>query len=70
MANPLDEYYLSKNVSDGDVKSPCVRNCCLDDFDVCLGCRRTLKEILAWGKASEYEKTQILNRIHQQVVRQ
>ncbi|QVK24925.1 DUF1289 domain-containing protein [Shewanella dokdonensis] len=41
--------------------SPCVRNCCLDHQDVCLGCGRTLDEILAWHDASDVRKTQILN---------
>ena len=30
------------------ISNPCVRNCCLDDDDVCLGCFRTLDEILGW----------------------
>ncbi len=33
------------------IESPCVRNCCLDDKDVCLGCFRTLEEIKSWGAA-------------------
>ncbi|MFP6848242.1 MAG: DUF1289 domain-containing protein [Pseudomonas sp.] len=32
------------------VVSPCRRQCCLDDQDVCLGCGRTLQEILDWSK--------------------
>ena len=31
--------------------SPCVRECCLDDADECLGCGRTLDEIKAWHGA-------------------
>ena len=42
------------------VASPCVRNCCLDDNDVCLGCARTLDEITAWGTASNGERRRIL----------
>ncbi|QBF84345.1 DUF1289 domain-containing protein [Shewanella maritima] len=30
------------------VQSPCIRHCCLDENDVCLGCQRTYKEILDW----------------------
>ncbi len=30
------------------VQSPCVRNCCLDDNDVCFGCFRTIEEIKEW----------------------
>ena len=42
--------------------SPCVRNCCLDHEDVCLGCNRTIQEICGWHKASAAEKTEILVR--------
>ena len=44
------------------VPTPCVRNCCLDDEDVCLGCRRTLAEILAWSQAGAAERREILAR--------
>jgi predicted Fe-S protein YdhL (DUF1289 family) len=44
-----------------DVPSPCVRNCCLDDKDVCLGCLRTLEEILLWGDADNFKRQQILD---------
>jgi predicted Fe-S protein YdhL (DUF1289 family) len=40
--------------------SPCVRNCCLDDDDVCLGCGRSLEEIIAWSTSPEERKTEIL----------
>jgi hypothetical protein len=36
--------------------SPCVRNCCLDDDNVCMGCGRTLQEIVQWGTASDAAK--------------
>ena len=41
--------------------SPCVRNCCLDDDDVCLGCGRRLDEILAWHGADHAAKFVILD---------
>lgn len=44
------------------VPSPCVRNCCLDENDICLGCDRSLEEILAWHAADADEKRQILLR--------
>ncbi|AMK76872.1 MULTISPECIES: DUF1289 domain-containing protein [Methylomonas] len=31
--------------------SPCVRNCCLNDDDICLGCFRSLDEIRLWSTA-------------------
>jgi predicted Fe-S protein YdhL (DUF1289 family) len=44
------------------VQSPCVRNCCLDEHDVCVGCGRTLQEIIAWNDAGEAQRRQILAR--------
>ena len=48
--------------NDEEVASPCVRNCCLDAGDVCLGCFRTVSEIMQWGGASADERRQILAR--------
>ena len=42
------------------IESPCVRNCCLDQQDVCLGCGREIEEIIRWGGASDEEKKKIL----------
>ncbi|MGX5724089.1 DUF1289 domain-containing protein [Metapseudomonas otitidis] len=39
--------------------SPCVRRCCLDDADICIGCGRSLSEILQWGEASDDRRQQI-----------
>ncbi|MDO9214286.1 MAG: DUF1289 domain-containing protein [Methylococcales bacterium] len=33
--------------------SPCVRNCCLDNDDICLGCFRSLEEIRQWSAVDE-----------------
>ncbi|WP_422602693.1 DUF1289 domain-containing protein [Pseudomonas sp.] len=35
------------------IASPCVRRCCLDGGDMCLGCGRLLNEILDWGSADD-----------------
>lgn len=46
--------------------SPCVRRCCLDDrTDVCVGCFRSLAEIMRWGNADAEERRQILSRCAQ-----
>jgi len=45
--------------------SPCVRNCCLDKRDVCIGCGRTVDEIIRWGDACDTEKIQILTAAEQ-----
>jgi predicted Fe-S protein YdhL (DUF1289 family) len=42
--------------------SPCVRNCCLDEDNVCMGCGRSLQEIVAWGTSSDGEKAATLER--------
>ncbi len=44
--------------------SPCIRNCCLDEQDICMGCFRTLKEILAWHHSTDDEKRIILSLSH------
>ena len=45
------------------VESPCVRNCCLNENEICVGCSRSLNEIIEWGEASEEVKNAILERI-------
>lgn len=45
-----------------EVASPCIRSCCLDKTDICLGCYRSLDEILGWSKAPVEEKKAILAR--------
>jgi predicted Fe-S protein YdhL (DUF1289 family) len=45
---------------DGAGQSPCVRNCCLNDEDTCLGCFRSLEEIKLWSLANGEERLLIL----------
>ena len=47
------------------VHSPCVRNCCLDDSDICLGCYRSITEITGWSGADQYQRIEILARCRQ-----
>jgi len=42
------------------VDSPCVRNCCLNEDDICLGCGRTLREITCWSTSDDAGKQAIL----------
>ena len=42
--------------------SPCVRNCCLDEQKICLGCGRRLAEILEWHLADEHRKQMIVEQ--------
>ncbi|MGQ9368086.1 DUF1289 domain-containing protein [Azospirillum sp. ST 5-10] len=42
------------------VQSPCVRVCTLDGDGTCVGCRRTIAEIKAWGGLSPDGKRALL----------
>ena len=42
------------------VCSPCVNKCKLGEHGVCLGCLRTIEEIIAWIRMTELEKRQVL----------
>jgi uncharacterized protein len=42
------------------IESPCIRNCCLDDNDICLGCFRTMTEIINWSQSSNKDREVIL----------
>lgn len=42
------------------VDAPCVRNCCLDEHDVCLGCGRHFDEIRQWHDLSVEQRRELL----------
>jgi len=42
------------------IKSPCVRMCCLNEQDICLGCFRSLEEIKSWTLVDNTEKLRML----------
>jgi predicted Fe-S protein YdhL (DUF1289 family) len=43
--------------------SPCVDICTLDDRDVCIGCRRTIREIIDWSRMSAVEQWQVVRAL-------
>ncbi|GJM05968.1 MAG: hypothetical protein DHS20C09_19640 [marine bacterium B5-7] len=43
-----------------DVQSPCVKNCCLNEDDICMGCFRTITEIVGWSESNSEERETIL----------
>ncbi|QDU84321.1 hypothetical protein Pla163_14280 [Planctomycetes bacterium Pla163] len=46
------------------VPSPCIRDCRLtDDQRLCLGCGRTLEEIVRWPVLGEDERRAVLARL-------
>lgn len=51
----------------GASTSPCVRNCCLDEGDICIGCGRSLDEIRQWTQVDESERQGILDRSRERV---
>jgi predicted Fe-S protein YdhL (DUF1289 family) len=44
-----------------------VRNCCLDEQEVCLGCGRALPEILRWQGATAEERDTIRENAKQRL---
>lgn len=48
---------MTNNVN--TISSPCIRNCCLDTDDICLGCFRHIDEIVGWQNRTEDEKLSI-----------
>ena len=53
----------------GPTPSPCVRCCTLNERDECLGCGRTLDDILRWTAMSEPEKAECVARARQTLER-
>ncbi|HEY4443102.1 MAG TPA: DUF1289 domain-containing protein [Steroidobacteraceae bacterium] len=48
---------------DAPVPSPCVDICRLDAQGLCVGCRRTIDEIVEWPRASEARRREILREL-------
>lgn len=44
-------------------QSPCISICTLDEDDVCMGCLRTLDEIVEWTLLSDDEKRVVLENV-------
>lgn len=45
------------------VESPCIRNCCLDNNDICMGCFRSLTEITQWALVDDETRREFLKNI-------
>ncbi|WP_245662906.1 DUF1289 domain-containing protein [Endozoicomonas arenosclerae] len=43
-----------------EVQSPCIRQCALNEEQVCTGCYRSRGEIARWSRASEDEQKEIV----------
>lgn len=51
----------------GNVTSPCINICKLDDNKICIGCFRTINEIANWTKYSNIEKLEVLARVNKKI---
>lgn len=52
---------MDENPTD-TIQRPCIGNCCLDEHDICMGCFRSLAEIVGWSEASNDERREILRQ--------
>ena len=43
--------------------SPCIQVCTLNDAKVCLGCRRSLEEIVSWGRMTAEEQRSVIREL-------
>jgi hypothetical protein len=51
-------------VAIGKVESPCNRSCTLDpETNICLGCFRTLEEIMGWSAYSPAQRATVLEQL-------
>jgi len=44
-----------------DINKPCIKRCCLNEEEICLGCFRTFNDMLRWNKATIEEKQEMLS---------
>ncbi|MEL6301057.1 MAG: DUF1289 domain-containing protein [Pseudomonadota bacterium] len=50
-------------VNTGSPQSPCISICTLDENDLCVGCLRTLDEIMDWTVMDDAAKQQVLDNV-------
>jgi len=46
-----------------EIGSPCVDICKLDSDFVCIGCGRTIDEVLKWREYTDEQKKAVLDRL-------
>lgn len=51
-------------------QSPCISICTLDEHDVCMGCFRSLDEIVDWTMMSDDEKRVVLANVAERSAQQ
>jgi len=48
-------------MSTAELDSPCIRKCCLDNNDICMGCYRSLAEITQWTLVDKITRQSFIN---------
>ena len=48
--------------SEEALRTPCIGQCCLDNNDICVGCKRHIEEITGWHGADKQQRQAILIR--------
>ena len=56
---------MTSDLHQNAIESPCIRQCTLNKEDVCVGCYRTLKEILNWQASTQEQKANIVSKATQ-----
>ncbi|MFU8789965.1 MAG: DUF1289 domain-containing protein [Methylobacter sp.] len=54
--------YKRGKMTDSERLSPCIKMCCLNDDNICLGCFRSLDEICQWRQMTMQQRQEILDR--------
>ncbi|MEM7612474.1 MAG: DUF1289 domain-containing protein [Pseudomonadota bacterium] len=49
-------------------QSPCISICTLDEANVCMGCFRTLDEIVEWSMMDDADKHAVLERVSERTL--
>ena len=49
------------------IKSPCIDKCKYDENKVCVGCHRTMIEIVNWPEFSDEKKLEIIDRVESKI---
>jgi len=62
VAAPHTNFGMSSTLQ--PIQSPCIKVCVLDPASgFCIGCRRTLREIAAWGSMPPQMRDAIMNEL-------
>ncbi|MDD1614592.1 MAG: DUF1289 domain-containing protein [Methylococcaceae bacterium] len=51
------------NTNQNRLSSPCIRKCCLNDDNICLGCFRSINEIILWTQVDEKTRRNFLDNV-------